>query len=441
MCLARRIRLVRFRSSWSVVAAECVSLESIGHMSDLQANEARSAKPFADEFATAGDSSVFRSELVLLAREAKDLARRYYQLTGKPLGVTGEIAELEAARLLGLRLAGARQAGWDATRVRADRTLERIQIKGRWLMNGYKPAARMGAIDPHDDFDTVMLVLLDAQFEVRSISTMSRPDVRALLDDPGSRARNERGALSIGAFLSRAKLEWVCDEYRLPQVASGMPPGPIEVRLAQYLSSKGVLTALCGPKRAREYNRRESLLEQAVAELLQQEASVTRVERAARIGRTLGLEGTTFPLQTMPDIVVESNGAFDVYEVKSGRVDYSRFDRVVGKDMRAHLDAQGLTGISPWEVEQDLLRLQAYRRLAVPIRRTMLVLVDAYAGTGRSWSRLFARSDHLREALVTPSLKAQAEVLVANARILPVESDGLAARLILVEVPATVGAS
>ncbi len=34
--------------------------------------------------------------------EAKRLSREYYQLTGKPLGITGEIAELEAADKLGL---------------------------------------------------------------------------------------------------------------------------------------------------------------------------------------------------------------------------------------------------------------------------------------------------------------------------------------------------
>jgi hypothetical protein len=32
-----------------------------------------------------------------LLHEVKSLAREYYELTGKPLGVTGEIAEYEAA--------------------------------------------------------------------------------------------------------------------------------------------------------------------------------------------------------------------------------------------------------------------------------------------------------------------------------------------------------
>jgi hypothetical protein len=40
--------------------------------------------------------------LKVLLREAKALAARYYTLTRKPLGVTGEVAELEADEKLGL---------------------------------------------------------------------------------------------------------------------------------------------------------------------------------------------------------------------------------------------------------------------------------------------------------------------------------------------------
>ena len=49
-----------------------------------------------------------------LLTQAKVLAQRYYKLTGKPLGITGEVAEYEAGRLLGVSLTPARQAGYDA---------------------------------------------------------------------------------------------------------------------------------------------------------------------------------------------------------------------------------------------------------------------------------------------------------------------------------------
>ena len=61
-----------------------------------------------------------RSEIAIL-EEVKSLAVEYYQLTGKPLGVTGEIAEMEAAKLLDLELAEARTPGFDAYRTTTDR--------------------------------------------------------------------------------------------------------------------------------------------------------------------------------------------------------------------------------------------------------------------------------------------------------------------------------
>lgn len=46
----------------------------------------------------------------------KPLAAEFYRLTGKPLGVTGEVAEYVAADILGLELAPARMSGYDALR-------------------------------------------------------------------------------------------------------------------------------------------------------------------------------------------------------------------------------------------------------------------------------------------------------------------------------------
>jgi hypothetical protein len=39
--------------------------------------------------------------------KARAVAMEYYRLTGKPLGITGEICEYEAARILGLTLSRA----------------------------------------------------------------------------------------------------------------------------------------------------------------------------------------------------------------------------------------------------------------------------------------------------------------------------------------------
>lgn len=374
-------------------------------------------------------------ELAQLAVEAKRVARRYYQLTGKPLGVTGEIAELEAARLLNLRLADARQAGWDAIGTRSDGTEERLQIKGRWLVNGYKPSARIGALDAHDDFDAVLLVLLDEALDVRSIHRLGRAEVTQLLNEPGSKARNERGMLSLGTFVNKATTVWVSKACRLPQIEVTRNDAPLEVQLADYLQQPGVLAQACGPKRMGEYNRREGLLEAAVAELLRRSPGVTQVTSTTRICATLGIPAGEFPTQTIPDVVAHRDDGIEIYEVKSGRVDYGRFDKVVGKEMRAYLDSHGMAGLSPWEVEQDLIRLQAYYALSPSVKRASLILVDAYAGNGRSWSKAFADARFLGDLLVTPQMKNAAETLVSTARVQQLTVKGLMARVILCELP------
>jgi len=53
-------------------------------------------------------------------------------MTGKPLGITGEVAEYDATRIIGVRLTPARQAGYDATEV-VNGVERRLQIKGRCL--------------------------------------------------------------------------------------------------------------------------------------------------------------------------------------------------------------------------------------------------------------------------------------------------------------------
>ena len=82
--------------------------------------------------------------LAVLA-EAKRLAQEYRRLTGKPLGITGEVAEYEAARILGVRLTPARQPGYDATE-EVNSTERRLQIKGRCVLQDSKPGQRLGSI-------------------------------------------------------------------------------------------------------------------------------------------------------------------------------------------------------------------------------------------------------------------------------------------------------
>jgi len=148
-----------------------------------------------------------RARVFEILGEAKNLAREYYALTGKPLGITGEVAEYEAARLLGFELSPARNAGYDATET-AFGTRRRVQIKGRCQLPGCKPGQRLGAIDVSKEWDSVILVLLDQNFDAKEIHEAEREEVLKALSAPGSRARNERGQLGVNKFKSIAKLRW-----------------------------------------------------------------------------------------------------------------------------------------------------------------------------------------------------------------------------------------
>jgi hypothetical protein len=142
---------------------------------------------------------------------AKVVAARYRVLTGKPLGITGEIGEVVAASLMDLELAEARQAGYDA--IGQDR--RKVQIKARCILPDSKPGQRVGGIRLEHEWDTVVLVLLDQDFEPTELFEAPRELISIELRLPGSKSRNERGALSVSKFKSIAHLVWSRDESAL----------------------------------------------------------------------------------------------------------------------------------------------------------------------------------------------------------------------------------
>ena len=83
-----------------------------------------------------------------------------------------------------------------------------MQIKGRCVLPFAKRSQRLGAIDITKDFDAVLAVLLDVNFDATAIYEATRADVIAALTTPGSKARTERGALGVSKFGSIGRLRW-----------------------------------------------------------------------------------------------------------------------------------------------------------------------------------------------------------------------------------------
>jgi hypothetical protein len=142
-----------------------------------------------------------------ILKHVKTLAAEYYQLTGKPLGVTGEVAEFVAAEILGLQLAPPRTKGYDAVR-QTPAGPQRVQIKGRAYSQNANSSQRLGAIKKGADCDIVLLVLLDSlTLDPREIWEANYYAVEARLHVPGSKAR-ERGALGVREFKRLATCVW-----------------------------------------------------------------------------------------------------------------------------------------------------------------------------------------------------------------------------------------
>jgi hypothetical protein len=147
----------------------------------------------------------FRRRIAEILVRARTVAIEYYCLTGRPLGVTGEIGECEAVRLLRLELAQVREAGFDAKEGR-----RRLQIKSRCIPVIAKTLSgqRIGSINTEKRWDAVLLVLLNHQFRPIAIYEASRAAVCRALAAPGSKARNVRGSLTVAKFKSIGRKRW-----------------------------------------------------------------------------------------------------------------------------------------------------------------------------------------------------------------------------------------
>ncbi len=66
----------------------------------------------------------------------------------------------------------------------------------------------MGSLDITKEFDGVLLVLMDASFNATAIYEADRAPVIAALTAPGSKSRNERGALGVTKFKSIGRRIW-----------------------------------------------------------------------------------------------------------------------------------------------------------------------------------------------------------------------------------------
>lgn len=143
-----------------------------------------------------------------LIEQLRNMARDWRETKGEPLpGISSEIATHDAIRLLGLEPAPGPSLGYDAVgRGRWDG--QRIQIKGRAIFDEEKAGQRIGQLKAEQEWDSVMLVLLDANYEPFEIYQAERDDALAALAEAEGSKRAKRGAMSVAKFKAIGRCVW-----------------------------------------------------------------------------------------------------------------------------------------------------------------------------------------------------------------------------------------
>ena len=146
-----------------------------------------------------------------LISEARHLAAEYRRTTGQPLGISGEIAQHDACNLLDLEPSKDTSNSFDAIG-RGEREGQRIQIKGRVIFDEAKKNQRIGQLKVEQEWDSVMLVLMDENYETDSIYEADRDAVLEALNDQADSNRSKRGAMSVAKFKNVSHLVWSREE-------------------------------------------------------------------------------------------------------------------------------------------------------------------------------------------------------------------------------------
>lgn len=146
-----------------------------------------------------------------LISEARRIAAEYRRATGKPLGISAEIARHDACTYLELE-AHEDAIGYDAVGLKADREGLRFQIKGRAIFDEKKGGQRLGQIKIEQDWDKILLVIMDENFETTEIYEASRKDILQNIDETGTSNRQKRGVMSVARFKRLSHLAWNQDE-------------------------------------------------------------------------------------------------------------------------------------------------------------------------------------------------------------------------------------
>ena len=142
-----------------------------------------------------------------LITEARRIAAEYRRTTGKPLGISAEIASHDACTFLRLEVEEEAN-GYDAVGLLGEQKGKRYQIKGRAIFDKKKGGQRIGQIKLEQEWDSILLVLMNENFDTTEIYEASRENILREFDDENTSSRQKRGAISVAKFKHIGHLVW-----------------------------------------------------------------------------------------------------------------------------------------------------------------------------------------------------------------------------------------
>lgn len=141
-----------------------------------------------------------------LYTETRSIAARFRHTMGKNIGgITSELAAYDAARLLGLELCSEQEFGYNAIGAESYKG-KKVLIKGRAIFKDQKSRQRLGQIKLNIEWDLILLVLLDDNFEPQEIYLATHDKINDVLNDNESGKR--KGPMSVAKFKAISTLVW-----------------------------------------------------------------------------------------------------------------------------------------------------------------------------------------------------------------------------------------
>lgn len=149
-------------------------------------------------------------DLEKLMDETRRLASEYRKSTGSTLPVSAELAKYDAIKLLKLSPLDSQERAVDALWATPEGN-KKVQVKGRVIFEPTKSGYRVGQFNLDADWDIIVLVLMNQDYETYRIYRLDRERLLEVIAGVEGGKKNVRGAMSVKKFAAVSQLCWCLD--------------------------------------------------------------------------------------------------------------------------------------------------------------------------------------------------------------------------------------